>query len=85
MDPLTKGHYPLIMKQILKERLPRFTAIEALLVKGSYDFIGVNYYMTQFAKAVPPANSNRLSVMTDSQVDLSCKSILIYDDYLECI
>lgn len=41
MDPLTKGHYPLIMKQILKERLPRFTAIEALLVKGSYDFIGV--------------------------------------------
>ncbi|XP_013627388.1 PREDICTED: myrosinase 2-like [Brassica oleracea var. oleracea] len=71
MDPLTKGHYPLIMKQILKERLPRFTAIEALLVKGSYDFIGVNYYMTQFAKAVPPANPNRLSVMTDSQVDLS--------------
>ncbi|KAH0902821.1 hypothetical protein HID58_042324, partial [Brassica napus] len=71
MDPLTKGHYPLIMKQILKKRLPRFTAIEALLVKGSYDFIGVNYYMTQFAKAVPPANPNRLSVMTDSQVDLS--------------
>lgn len=41
--------------------------------------------MTQFAKAVPPANPNKLSVMTDSQVDLSCKSILIYDDYLECI
>ncbi|WZY70196.1 hypothetical protein YC2023_002436 [Brassica napus] len=71
MGPLTKGHYPLIMKQILKERLPRFTTIEALLVKGSYDFIGVNYYMTQFAKAVPPANPNKLSVMTDSQVDLS--------------
>ncbi|KAF8080001.1 hypothetical protein N665_0982s0003 [Sinapis alba] len=71
MDPLRKGDYPLIMKQILKERLPRFTATEALLVKGSYDFIGVNYYMTQFAKAVPPANPNRLSVMTDSQTHLS--------------
>ncbi|KAF8104077.1 hypothetical protein N665_0181s0096 [Sinapis alba] len=71
MDPLRKGDYPLIMKQILKERLPRFTATEALLVKGSYDFIGVNYYMTQFAKAVPPANPNRLSVMTDSHTHLS--------------
>ncbi|CAH2079116.1 unnamed protein product [Thlaspi arvense] len=71
MDPLTKGHYPLIMEQMLKKRLPRFTAKEALLVKGSYDFIGVNYYMTQFAKSVPPENPNRLSVMTDSQARLS--------------
>lgn len=59
MDPLTKGHYPSIMKRILKERLPRFTAEESLLVKGSYDFIGVNYYITQFARSVPPANPNK--------------------------
>ncbi|KAG2239207.1 hypothetical protein Bca52824_090067 [Brassica carinata] len=55
----------------IERETSRFTAIEALLVKGSYDFIGVNYYMTQFAKAVPPANPNRLSVMTDSQTHLS--------------
>lgn len=76
MDPLTKGDYPLIMKQILNERFPRFTVKEASLVKGSYDFIGINYYITQFARSVPPANPDRLSVMTDSQTELSCKSSL---------
>lgn len=76
MDPLTKGQYPLVMKQILKERLPLFTSKEASLVKGSFDFIGVNYYMTQFARSAPPSNSNRLTVMTDSQTDLSCMFIV---------
>ncbi|VVB01109.1 unnamed protein product [Arabis nemorensis] len=71
MDPLTKGDYPLIMKQILKERLPQFTAKEASLVKGSYDFIGINYYMTQFARSIPNVDPNRLNVMTDSQTELS--------------
>ncbi|KFK43731.1 hypothetical protein AALP_AA1G165100 [Arabis alpina] len=71
MDPLTKGDYPLIMKQILKERLPQFTAKEASLVKGSYDFIGVNYYMTQFARNIPHVDPNRFNVMTDSRAELS--------------
>lgn len=78
MDPLTKGDYPLIMKQILKERLPQFTAKEASTVKGSYDFIGINYYMTQFARSIPNVDPNRLNVMTDSQTELSCKFCLVH-------
>lgn len=42
--------------------------------------------MTQFAKAVPPANPNRLSVMTDSQVDLSSiwRCLLPSKRYIRC-
>ena len=32
------------------ERLPRFSAAEAALVKGSLDFVGVNHYTTYYAK-----------------------------------
>lgn len=70
MDPLTYGDYPLMMKQMVGERMPNFTTEESLLVKGSYDFLGVNYYMTQYAQAIPPNPPNRLYVFNDSLANL---------------
>ncbi|XP_056687324.1 beta-glucosidase 3-like isoform X3 [Spinacia oleracea] len=44
MHPLTYGDYPEIMKKNVGSRLPIFSKTESKLVKGSFDFIGINYY-----------------------------------------
>lgn len=51
MEPLVFGDYPKSMKDYVKERLPRFTSEEKKLMKGSFDFIGVNYYTSRFGKS----------------------------------
>uniref|UniRef100_A0A0D3AXE6 thioglucosidase n=1 Tax=Brassica oleracea var. oleracea TaxID=109376 RepID=A0A0D3AXE6_BRAOL len=66
MEPLTKGRYPDIMGQIVGSRLPNFTEEEAALVAGSYDFLGLNYYVTQYAQPKPnPYPSETHTAMMD--------------------
>ncbi|KAL5727211.1 beta-glucosidase [Ranunculus cassubicifolius] len=48
MDPLVHGDYPKSMRSICGNRLPRFTKEQSYMVKGSYDFIGLNYYTARF-------------------------------------
>ncbi|TVU45488.1 hypothetical protein EJB05_04977, partial [Eragrostis curvula] len=48
LDPLINGHYPQIMQDLLKDRLPRFTPEQAKLVKGSADYIGLNEYSGRY-------------------------------------
>ncbi|KAL6598435.1 hypothetical protein ACP70R_046134 [Stipagrostis hirtigluma subsp. patula] len=50
VDPLINGHYPQIMQDLVKERLPRFTPEQAKLVKGSADYIGINQYTAGYIK-----------------------------------
>nr|QWJ73436.1 beta-thioglucoside glucohydrolase 2-2 [Isatis tinctoria] len=64
MEPLTTGDYPQIMKDTVRGRLPSFSKEESELVKGSYDFIGVNYYFAQYVQP-DPNPPKELSVMTD--------------------
>lgn len=49
MDPLYSGEYPKSMRDQIPE-LPHFTDEETKLVKGSYDFLTLNYYHTYYAK-----------------------------------
>ncbi|KAK2973049.1 hypothetical protein RJ640_009197 [Escallonia rubra] len=44
MGPLTNGEYPPTMTNRVGNQLPRFSTAEMNLVKGSFDFIGINYY-----------------------------------------
>ncbi|KAJ7950624.1 Beta-glucosidase [Quillaja saponaria] len=44
VNPLIFGDYPDIMKKNAGSRIPVFTEVESNLVKGSYDFLGVNHY-----------------------------------------
>ncbi|XWS47831.1 hypothetical protein CRYUN_Cryun13aG0018800 [Craigia yunnanensis] len=53
MEPLVRGDYPISMRRLVKDRLPVFTAEERKLVKGSFDFIGINYYTSRYAKHIP--------------------------------
>ncbi|CAH2036399.1 unnamed protein product [Thlaspi arvense] len=53
LDPLVYGDYPEIMKEMVGDRLPRFTPAQSDLVRGSLDFLGLNYYVTQYATDAP--------------------------------
>ncbi|KAJ6838695.1 beta-glucosidase 1-like [Iris pallida] len=48
LHPITYGEYPKSMQKIVKERLPKFTATEVKMVKGSADFIGINQYTAYY-------------------------------------
>ncbi|CAD5166982.1 furostanol glycoside 26-O-beta-glucosidase [Musa acuminata AAA Group] len=70
MDPLVYGDYPFIMRALVKERLPYFTNDEAEMIKGSYDFIGLNYYTSRYAKATPMSpNYTPILSITDSYAE----------------
>ncbi|KAK9101029.1 hypothetical protein Scep_024459 [Stephania cephalantha] len=48
LDPIFYGDYPSSVKQIVRERLPKFSEEESKDIKGSFDFIGINYYVTLY-------------------------------------
>ncbi|GLU09529.1 hypothetical protein SLE2022_263840 [Rubroshorea leprosula] len=50
IEPLIFGDYPSTMRSRVGSRLPKFTKSEAALVKGSFDFIGINHYTTFYAR-----------------------------------
>ena len=53
VDPIVFGKYPDEMsRNILDGRLPTFTEEQKKLVKGSFDFIGLNHYTSSFVKKV---------------------------------
>ncbi|XP_064938332.1 furostanol glycoside 26-O-beta-glucosidase-like [Musa acuminata AAA Group] len=70
MDPLVYGDYPFIMRALVQDRLPFFTDDEAEMIKGSYDFIGINYYTSRYAKATPMSpNYTPILSITDSYAE----------------
>ncbi|KAI8545756.1 hypothetical protein RHMOL_Rhmol07G0062700 [Rhododendron molle] len=71
MNPLTYGEYPETMRSFVGKRLPKFTPEQAKLVKGSCDFIGLNYYTGNYASDVPSANSVNVSYSSDSLANLT--------------
>ncbi|XP_050227517.1 beta-glucosidase 12-like [Mercurialis annua] len=73
MDPLTYGYYPKIMRNRIGRRLPYFTKKQAQQLKGSYDFIGINYYTANFASANVTRDPNPIHIRfgTESAVNLT--------------
>ncbi|GLJ47289.1 hypothetical protein SUGI_0998620 [Cryptomeria japonica] len=74
MDPITKGKYPSTMKNLVGERLPKFTAHQSAILKGSFDFLGLNYYTSFYAIDVPvPPNPINTTYTLDSQAKLTAE------------
>jgi len=48
LDPIVFGEYPAIMQELVGTRLPTITSELREKLRGSYDFIGVNYYSTRY-------------------------------------
>ncbi|KAL4178498.1 hypothetical protein AMTRI_Chr13g82600 [Amborella trichopoda] len=53
VEPLVRGDYPITMREYVGERLPKFTQEQSDIVRGSYDFIGLNYYTSRYASNIP--------------------------------
>ncbi|KAI3710623.1 hypothetical protein L2E82_40411 [Cichorium intybus] len=67
MEPLFSGKYPgTMIKYVTGGRLPEFTVEQAKLIKGSYDFLGLNYYTSYYATTAEA--SQVPSYTTDSNV-----------------
>ncbi|XP_044490212.1 beta-glucosidase 12-like isoform X2 [Mangifera indica] len=71
MDPIIYGDYPFSMRNIVRQRLPKFTKEQSDMVKGSFDFIGINYYTADYAANIPVANTVNISYSTDSLANLT--------------
>jgi hypothetical protein len=50
IEPLILGDYPRSMRSRVGSRLPEFSKSEAARLKGSLDFVGINYYTTFYAR-----------------------------------
>ncbi|CAK9146796.1 unnamed protein product [Ilex paraguariensis] len=71
LEPLTSGDYPRNMRSIVGKRLPKFSTIESKMLKGSCDFIGLNYYTSTYVANNPSPNTVNLSYSTDSHAILT--------------
>ncbi|KAM0825270.1 hypothetical protein ACQ4PT_069669 [Festuca glaucescens] len=69
MDPLINGQYPQTMQDIVKERLPRFTPDQVKLVKGSWDYIGINHYTAIYMTKEKLLNQTPISYSKDWQAN----------------
>ncbi|GMH08794.1 hypothetical protein Nepgr_010634 [Nepenthes gracilis] len=77
MDPLVFGDYPEIMKRTAGNRIPKFTKVESRLVKGSFDFIGINHYATGYVQDNP---SNLKREPRDFVADMAVKVMINAED-----
>ena len=74
MDPLTLRKYPESMRTLMGARLPHFSSEESKDMRGSFDFIGYNYYFTQFSVNNPiPPNSVHTVYVLDARDNITCK------------
>ncbi|CAJ1933291.1 unnamed protein product [Sphenostylis stenocarpa] len=71
MEPLTKGEYPKSMRSMLGNRLPEFTKEESRQLKGSFNFLGLNYYSSFYAAYAPHPLGARPALQTDSLVNVT--------------
>jgi len=78
MEPLTTGKYPQSMRSLIGKRLPNFSKKQARLLKGSFDFLGLNYYTSYYASDAPNLGNGTLNYFTDSNVKFTSKHVLIY-------
>ena len=78
LHPLVYGDYPASMRDLVKKRLPKFKDDEIVLVKGSYDFLGINYYTANYAKNNPNVDPNKPSQVTDAHADVSSNAFINY-------
>ncbi|XP_042489606.1 beta-glucosidase 13-like [Macadamia integrifolia] len=71
MQPLTYGDYPQSMRSLVGNRLPKFSIKQSKMVKGSLDFIGLNYFTTNYAANVAFSNATKMSYSADSHTNIT--------------
>lgn len=77
LDPVVNGHYPHSMRKYVGSRLPEFSEIESEKLRGSFDFLGVNYYTAQYVSDASNTIVETLSYTTDPKVKYTSKPKII--------
>jgi beta-glucosidase len=79
MQPLTTGEYPQSMVSFVGNRLPKFTKEQSKMLIGTFDFIGINYYTSNYAANIPYSNNDttKPTYFKDTHVNLTSKTTLI--------
>ena len=71
VDPIIFGDYPKTMQALVGTRLPVFTESQSKMLKGSLDFLGINYYTARYADDSTSSSTINISYTTDSHVNLT--------------
>ncbi|KAK3034899.1 hypothetical protein RJ639_033262 [Escallonia herrerae] len=71
MEPITTGDYPQSMKEYVGSRLPRFTEVQYQMLRGSFDFLGLNYYSAEYVSDGLTSDIGLLIYNTDPRVTYS--------------
>ncbi|KAI4383678.1 hypothetical protein MLD38_009486 [Melastoma candidum] len=71
LEPITRGDYPQTMRTLVGTRLPKFTDEESFMLKGSMDFLGLNYYTANYAHYAPQFKHLPPSYVTDARANLT--------------
>ncbi|AJF97602.1 beta glucosidase [Pandoravirus inopinatum] len=79
-EPLRSGRYPDCMRDLLSSAGPdngplAFTDAETMLLKGSADFIGLNYYTTKFVAAAPGTRDGFVEVPPSADKGLAVNAL----------
>jgi len=71
-DPLVFGKYPDIMIEYVGDRLPAFTEDQSELIKGSFDFLGLNHYTSHYVQhtGIPGFNYGNDSRLIQNSTDV---------------
>lgn len=67
-DPAHTGDYPAVMRARLGDLLPEFTDADATLLRGSCDYIALNYYTSEVVRYAPDANPMEYEVVPQPNV-----------------
>ncbi|KAK6119574.1 hypothetical protein DH2020_046676 [Rehmannia glutinosa] len=80
LEPILKGHYPQSMiEYVPPENLAPFTPQESRMLKGSLDFLGLNYYTAHYAANDPDPKGQDGYYKDQHLLEVECQSALIVD------
>ncbi|CAK7331859.1 unnamed protein product [Dovyalis caffra] len=74
LNPITYGDYPSIMRELVQDRLPKFSPLDSMVLKGSLDFVGLNYYTAYYAANVNSSDPDHRRYGTDSNCHICYRS-----------
>jgi beta-galactosidase len=84
-DPVYHGDYPAVMRARLGALLPQFTPEEAQLLKGSTDFLALNYYTSDVVRHAVDAGPMEAEVVPQPHVPQTAMGWPIRPDGLRCL
>ncbi|KAI4312026.1 hypothetical protein MLD38_036881 [Melastoma candidum] len=59
------------MRSLVGDRLPRFSREQSVTLKGSFDFVGINYYTANYIAYSPVSNAQEPTYYTDARTNLT--------------